>query len=72
MPEIFAKPRFVSHYTGVQFKAKPKRYVSFVEPHPIPTVTVGVPTVEETVPGPTPTFIPWIITNPTSIGFYCW
>ena len=55
---------------------KTDRYVSppakgplFVE---IPVVQIGVPLVEEVISGPGPSFIPWVITGPTSYGYYAW
>jgi len=75
---IFIKPRYISTHKGTMF-IKPRyvfRYALKPKPivftGPIPDSRIGVPMVDEPLSGPMPIFVPWIITNPTSIGFYCW
>jgi len=70
MPVLFSKPRYVPR-KSVIFKGKPIPK-GFIYKAKEVVVTVGVPMVEEQVPGPTPIFIPWIICNPTSISYYVW
>ena len=68
MPVMFSKPRYISP-SGIQLGSRnlTSRFQYKAE---VSEVSAGITTVIETVPGPMPNFIPWIITNPTSYSYY--
>ena len=72
---IFSQPRYVNNPVGVAFKPQPKKVVPLIGPvvlTPMADATMGITLLEEVIPGPMPIFLPWIIIDPTSAGYYVW
>jgi hypothetical protein len=71
MPIVFSKPRYVPNYKGVPFRSKPipKGFIYKAEVA-VPTIVVTMD--EEVISGPMPIYLPWIIVDPTSVGYYAW